>query len=125
MTNVKPGDLARIIADPDGMGLNGVQVLVVGPPSQRGVYALAADMMANKYQSLIWEIEVLQSVPNIPSFLTKRRSDVKPGERCYAPDKHLKRIDPPEDASDLWREEPIESDRRPMEELKQFVKEHS
>ncbi len=106
MSNVKPGDLARFIADPDDEGLIGCQVMVIAEPTMATVGfsgMLMCDMMAVKWNSQIWAVQMLET-------RATSQTVFKAGEIVGAVDRFLKRIDPPAGDEDLWRDQPIESD---------------
>ena len=54
--NVKPGDLARVVADPDYQGALGLQVLVI----EEGTSSYAA-AQREQFKCVVWRVELLES----------------------------------------------------------------
>lgn len=124
-TNVKPGDLARVVADPDGQGLLGAQILVLEAPTVASMpsgFAALLLMAGQRRHGQLWLCELLEARA-VKRYLSGEPSIWPAGEELVIPDSRLKRIDPPADADDLWRDTPIPADHRPMEELADYVKE--
>lgn len=100
MSNVKPGDLARVVADPDNQGTLGMQVLVV----ERADDTLLYVRIHRGQGRIAWKAQALETRKIRDS---TRTTLVTAGTLLYSTDNVLKRIDPPADSLDLLREEPL------------------
>ena len=108
MPNVKPGDLARVIADnpPHVEGIAKMQVLVIGLPSQYWNHG-------HQCEHPHWEVEALESrditVRRHFAFdlWEERHELLKAGDILCCCDSMLRRIDPPADVEDVFKPEAL------------------
>ena len=106
MSNVKPGDLARVVADPGNQGTLGMQVLVVEAAADNGNLYIWAHKLKGRF---VWKVQILET----RKILERRGPQfVAAGELLYSTDNVLRRIDPPADSLDLLREEPLPGERQ-------------
>lgn len=120
--NVQPGDFARII---EGENSN-VMVLVLDdlPLNPEGlridpVYLAKA---AAHFGSKLWRVELLQHA-DIWEMAGKKIMRRGPGYKVQCPDSWLRRIDPPEDTDEVFRDAPIDDEERNAEIVRRFFKE--
>jgi hypothetical protein len=100
MPNVKAGDLARVVYDPQNQGVVGLQVYVVGPPYPNDYLKAANIALVQKAHGLAWEVQLLET--RAFSYNGLRRL-FRAGNHMIAADIALRRIDPPADSLDLLR----------------------
>lgn len=110
MSNVKPGDLARVVVDPDKQGFLGAMVAVQGTPQPRWNFLIPRG-------TIYWECQMLESrhVDNQGHTMAGASGVIKAGAFIVCDDRCLRRIDPPADTEQLYSTAPIEG-----ESLKEF-----
>lgn len=108
MSNVNPGDFAKVIADPGLQGIMGMTVYVrrtAVPTQQEFKQYLNMSTLGH-----LWECEVLESRMMARSALGP--SWLTPGKRIWVTDRVLQRIEPPSTEEDLWSMEPLPNEER-------------
>lgn len=104
MSNVKPGDLAKVVVDPDNQGFLGAQVHIEGLPD-----AFERSLVAPHLRHMLyWACTLLETRKGHDGF--KYDQLLKAGKRICIPDLFLKRIDPPADNEQLYSTEPMEGE---------------
>jgi hypothetical protein len=107
--NVKPGDFARLIADPSFPENVGAQMVVVKAATlPLGYYYVDAE--GNPIVGDRWECRVLQAVRAF-FYPTGKPGLVSPGGGFVTMDAYLRRIDPPEGTEELYRDVPTEEEK--------------
>lgn len=109
MSNVKPGDIAKVVHDPQEE-LLGLQVLVLGEVRVNDSGGLLQILEVIHAHGHIWDCQVLEHRRWTCQDCGKLHF-MKAGETYAIPDRWLKRIDPPEDNEELYRDSPIEGDK--------------
>lgn len=127
-TNVKPGDLAKVVADPYNQGTLGIQVLVVKRAEAHDPYQHELKEHLERLNGgPEWECEVLEGRFIFEHHYGQRISnDIRPGEHAWVNDTVLRRIDPPSDSLELMRDEPLPGEEdlltpETREALREFV----
>lgn len=108
MSNVQAGDLAKIIRSYENVG---AQVLVLE--------AYTSPFYRSYDDSPLWMVEALQPVWVLNALNARRLAP--PGTKFLEADSCLKRIDPPEQDEQLFRDQP--TDEELAEELNHRIKE--
>jgi hypothetical protein len=117
MSNVKPGDLARIIFDTLELNV-GKQVHVEQVHIPR---SLGEALMCLSAGSTVWVCTALQPLRATASATSQKIVWVMPGQMICCADSWLKRIDPPADSMELLAEFPLPGEHRSMEDLHEYV----
>jgi hypothetical protein len=120
MSNVKEGDLARLVFDAGGLGNEGAQMLVLEPLSCK--VGLLAAALVEAGMGKMWMCQILQ--PMKLQELAGRSSPriLPPGTIATFPDRDLRRIDPPADTEAIFRDRPI-NDQEFTDQLNRKIKE--
>lgn len=110
MSNVKPGDMAKIVKDATRLNL-GVHVLVTDEVCQNPLIKVLMERAFGQ----CWVCELLQHAKGVVLEGVMGRPgpmiDLSPGKKIYLSDSSLQRIDPPADSDAVFGHEPLPGER--------------